>query len=133
MNYKQIEIGRKLRGLKFNMAAIDVYFQKINFVELNASTIYATFYAGLVGNCIIKNEEIDFSFETVCDWVDDLFNEGKRTLIEEVCAMMAETDSYKTRLNIIKEKVDDLNEETKKKKKLSLKRNLKSTSSHLVD
>jgi len=119
MNYAQIHIGGRDRGLKFNQGAVDVYFQKLNYSELGASAIYATFYAGLIGNCIVKGEQADFDFEQVCEWVDELYEQGKKEEIERVCAVFADANSYKQRLAEITDRIrtmgaTDSDEEKKK-------------------
>lgn len=116
MSYKQIEIGPERevvkgesltskRGLKYNQLAVEIYSKKTDWVNhTDASEVYATFYAGLMGNCAAKEEEPDFTFEDVCDWVDDVsvevkkevmktFNESKKfkEWIDRVTARLAET------------------------------------------
>jgi hypothetical protein len=70
MSYVQIEIGGKLRGLKFNSIARHEYLAitegKKNPIIHSSGLIYA----GLYGNCIVKREEPDFTFEDVCEWCD---------------------------------------------------------------
>jgi len=71
MSYTQIEILGKTRGVKFNMYAIEVLGKHLNG-DSAAAFSYAAVYAGLCGNCYVKREEPDFSFEQVCDAVDEL-------------------------------------------------------------
>ncbi len=72
MSYIQIEIGGKLRGLKFNQYAHIIIQEKIDPVHPSASVNSALIYGGLKGNCYVKGEEPDFTFADVCDWVEDL-------------------------------------------------------------
>ncbi len=53
------------RGLKFNQISLEVFTKNINAEALESSAVYATFYAGLIGNTVAKREEQDFSFEDV--------------------------------------------------------------------
>lgn len=80
MSYIQIEIGGKLRGLKFNQGALIVMQEKSD-PGTTAFTGYALTYAGLKANCyvkeiefidIVEGKEIPITFEMVCDWVDEL-------------------------------------------------------------
>ncbi len=90
MSYVQIEIGGKLRGLKFNKMAQLYIEQNINPGNV-ISGAYALVYAGLIANCYVKKEEPDFTFEDACDWADQLSDE---TLLK-VQAAYQETDAYK--------------------------------------
>lgn len=116
-NYIQIEIGGKLRGLKFNQLSLEAYTKSVNYEQANSSSIYATFYAGLVGNCYVKREEPDFTFEDVTDWVDALYAEGKKEEIEKVCNVWAETNVYKEWLKEFQERIASILEPEKKSKK----------------
>ena len=60
MSYIQINIGGKDRPLKFNQMAVEVYAKNLNLEAIESSSIYATFFAGLVGGCYAKQEETDF-------------------------------------------------------------------------
>jgi hypothetical protein len=115
-NYIQIEIGGKLRGLKFNQLALEVYNKNIDFERPMASAIYATFYAGLLGNCYVKREEPDFTFEQVTDWVDEIFSE-KKDEIEKVCKVWEDTNVYKDWLKEWQDTLSVLLEPDKKVKK----------------
>lgn len=115
-NYIQIEIGGKLRGLKFNQLSLEVYNKAIDYERPMASAIYGTFYAGLVGNCYAKKEEQDFTFEEVTDWVDELLSKNKKD-IESVCKIWEETHVYKEWLKEWNKTIDSLLEPDKKPKK----------------
>lgn len=110
-NYIQVKnFGGADRGLKFNNGAMDVYFQRINYVEVGASAIYAAFYAGLIGNDIAKGVQSDYTPEQVSEWVDELYEQNREQEIEAVCNMLAETNVYKKRLEDLKEKIRALQE-----------------------
>ena len=72
MTYTQIEIGGKLRGLKFNQMTVVTMTQYLAFDNVPASYPYALVYAALYANCYVKREEVDFTFEQVCEWVDEI-------------------------------------------------------------
>lgn len=116
MNYIELNLGGQLRGLKFNNAAVDTYWQRVHLTEIAASTVYATIYAGLIGNDIANGQQSTFTFKDVSEWVDELYNEDE-SKIKEACDLFAETDSYKKRLEKIKDKVRALREEGEVKKK----------------
>lgn len=115
MNYIQIEIGGKPRGLKFNQLSLETYAKNVG---TNVSTaIYATFYAGLVGNCYVKQEEVDFTLEDVTDWVDELYEQGRKKEIEKVCELWAGTYIYREWLKEFQDKLRAILEPEKKSKK----------------
>ena len=91
MSYIQIELGGKLQGLKFNQLSIEIFTANINYEAIDTSSIYAIFFAGITGNYYAKRKEVDFTFENVCDWVDEV----DKDIIVKVCDMFAETNAYK--------------------------------------
>lgn len=92
MSYLQIEIGGKQRGLKFNQLAIEIMSQ-YNDTGTNTGFLYAMIYGGLRGNTYVKREEPDYTFENVCDWVDEL--KDKENVIVEVTNKLQETKIWK--------------------------------------
>jgi hypothetical protein len=72
MNYKQMKIGGKPRGLKFNQMTVVTMTQYLDFNNSAATYPYALVYAALYANCYVKREEVDFDFEKVCEWVEEL-------------------------------------------------------------
>lgn len=70
MSYVQVEIGGKLRGLKFNQMADVEYLVKVGKNTNPVASTYAMVWAGLISNCYAKAEEVDFTFEQVCDWCE---------------------------------------------------------------
>jgi hypothetical protein len=125
--YLQIEVGGTLRGIKFNMAAIDVFWGKVNLsgdVEFTSTTIYAAFYAGLVGNCAAKGVTQDFTMEEVSEWVDDLYTkDGGKEDITKVCDALSESTQFKNRIIEINTRLKNEEEDkgVKKKKVSSMK------------
>jgi hypothetical protein len=93
MSYLQIEIGGKKRGLKFNQLAIEL-ISKHNDNATQSAFLYAMIYGGLMGSTYVKQEEADYTFEEVCDWVDAL--ENKAEVITTVTNAMTETQIWKT-------------------------------------
>jgi hypothetical protein len=91
MSYCKINIGGKERGLKFNQMAIMIYARKVDNEDQLATAGYALIYAGLKANAYTKGEECDFTFEQVCDWVDELDNES----LQLVTDTFKETQRYK--------------------------------------
>lgn len=92
MSYIQIEIGGKQRGLKFNQLAIEV-IAKYNKSETQTAFIYAMIYGGLMGNSYVKQEEPDYTFEQVCDWIDAMQN--KNDVIANITTVMTDTQIWK--------------------------------------
>jgi len=93
MSYIKLTIGGKERGLKFNQLAIMEMKGKMT-LNIEATVGYALIWGGLVACCYVKQEEIDFTFEEVCDWVD-VMSEGE---IEKALAVLNETEIYKKTL-----------------------------------
>lgn len=91
MSYIQIEIGGKLRGLKFNQMAITIMAQEIDHKYYAATYYYAMCFGGLCANVYAKGEERDFTYEDVQDWVEKV---SKDTL-EKVRAVLENTEKYK--------------------------------------
>lgn len=105
------DFGGKDRGLKFNQMAMEVFCKHIDMNAITASSAYATFYGGLIGNCYAKKEEVDFTFEQVVDWVDALYDRNRKEDIEAVDKCFSETQAYKrllTELEDQKKKMENL-------------------------
>lgn len=74
--YIQADILGKVRGLKFGMLAAQQIFTQANRLnkslgaEVDAALVPVVIYWGLFNNCYVKQEDPDFTFEQVCDWVD---------------------------------------------------------------
>jgi hypothetical protein len=92
MSYTTIELGGKTRGLKFNQLAIELIGQ-YNDSSTTTGFLYAMVYAGLKGNAYVKREELDATFEQVCDWVDEMPN--KDTVVGDTTKVLAETQIWK--------------------------------------
>ncbi|MBA3675408.1 MAG: hypothetical protein H0W75_10735, partial [Chitinophagaceae bacterium] len=103
--YYELELGGKKRGLKFNQISLEVFTKNINAEALESSAVYATFFAGLIGNCVAKREDQDFSYADVMEWVDKLYEEGKTDEIKKVCDLWAETHTWKDWLTQFQDKL----------------------------
>lgn len=112
MSYIQITLGGEKKGLKFNQLALEVIAGLTDFTS-NTSTVYATIYGGLRGNSYVKQQEVDYTFEQVCDWVDEA-NEDE---LKAACDMLAETTVWKKALE---KAAQTLSAEAAKKKKKSI-------------
>ena len=109
MSYIQMELGGKPRGLKFNQMSVVTMTKYLDFDNVPATYGYALIYAGLVSSCYVKREEPDFTFEQVCDWVDEVS-------VDEVIKardVFEATQSFKS----LTDSVSEITEQTKKKLK----------------
>ena len=116
MSYIQIDIGGKLRGLKFNNASMVVLSQKVDYNNYAATALYALVYAGLYTNEYIKNggDVPDMPpFSEVCDWVDDL----NKDAINRINETFQSTQAYKSLIPS-----EEKEEMTKKKPKQHIKK-----------
>lgn len=107
MSYLQLELGGKLRGLKFNQLAIEI-ISTHNDTNTQSAFMYAMIYGGLMGNSYVKREEPDYTFEDVCDWVDVM--ENKAEAIAKVTEVLTSTQVWK---NLVKAG-EEITEEKKK-------------------
>ncbi len=82
MNYIQIKIGGKLRGLKFNQFTDVEYQVKLGKQTNPVAHTYSMVWAALVSNCIVKCEEVDFTFEDVCDWCEKVSESDFKLILE---------------------------------------------------
>lgn len=111
MSYTSIEIGGKTRGLKFNQLAIELINQ-YNDSQTASGFVYAMIYGGLRGNSYVKREEPDYTFENVCDWVDQMKDKAK--VIEDVSKAMTETELWKELISNTSDKTEGEKESKKK-------------------
>ena len=74
MSYLQIEIKGKKYGLKFTNLSAEEFNKKSSKDgnDMSVKNIYAIYWAGLLTNAYRKDEELDLSFEDVCDYADTL-------------------------------------------------------------
>lgn len=122
MNYIQIEIGGKVRGWKVNQMTIEIWSKRTSFESENASSTYAAVYAGLVSNCYVKGEEPDFTFENVCDWVEDLNTPNGLKVLEMIKKTFEESEAYIRVIEKLNEQLKATGETGKVKKKAAPKK-----------
>ena len=75
--YINIKLGDKNRGIKFgNRALLDVMAKhQINGeagLKFSFDLLVSLVYFGLVNNCMVSKQNVDFTEEEVNQWVDDL-------------------------------------------------------------
>jgi hypothetical protein len=91
-NYIQVELGGKLRGLKFNMGTLRILGEltetdplKLTTDASEVKTLYGYLknivYASLQSNCLNKKEVVDFSEQDVQSWVDELEYSDSLTIL----------------------------------------------------
>ena len=102
--YMNAEILGKNRGIKFGVLAIQKIALSVGdqFNASDVTVLYEMLYWGLYNNCYVKKETPDFTFENVCDWVDQNINDVSFFESLATCFKSA---------NIIK---DNINESEKK-------------------
>ena len=88
--YCQLELGGKLRGLKFNLHALQT-LEKIFPKEKDIDTmafLTQLIYVGLCGNRFVKTmgtEPVcEETFEEISDWVDEKVLNGQKDFIKVV-------------------------------------------------
>lgn len=113
MSYIEIEIGGKLRGLKFNQGALIMFQGKVDKDNYVGTAGYGLVWAGLKSNAYVKGEEFTESFETVCDWVDLLSPETLTSIMNS----FKETQSFKK----VDEEPDKKKSQLKNTKRSALK------------
>lgn len=91
-NYIQLEVGGKLRGLKFNMATLE-YIEEITGQDpLTFKAASSSFkdvreyaqtllHAGLLSNCDSKGETPDFTADDVKKWFRELDDDDVKLII----------------------------------------------------
>lgn len=73
--YVNIELGGKKRGIKFgNRALLDIMskHQVTGDIKFSFDLVVDLIFFGLVNNCMIKKENVDFNEEDVAAWADDM-------------------------------------------------------------
>lgn len=125
--YTQIELGGKLRGFKWGNYAMQLYVKKSKAKDveelgglMESESSPLIMYCGLMMNCFRKDEEPDFTWTDVCDWIDELPMEESvsifKTLDETIQSAQIIKDS-KTLTDKKKENLPLNNGRNQKKKK----------------
>jgi len=92
----QIEFLGRLRGMKFNQAALVEMQLKNGKNTTNAVQYsYAIIWGGLIGNCIVKEEEPDFTYEQVCDAADKIDPETLQKIADCFKSVLPPTEDKK--------------------------------------
>jgi hypothetical protein len=94
MNYIKVNLGGQERGLKFNNYGIEKLSEKMAGNSAIAFT-YAMFWGGLIGNSFAKEQDVDYTFSDVIDWVDAIPKDDKAAVIESVTKVLTESQNYK--------------------------------------
>jgi hypothetical protein len=112
IGYIQAEILGKVRGLKFGTLAAENITLKL--VELGMETgnyssamIAEVIYWGLYNNSYVKREVMDFTFEQVCEWVDDNWRSNKE-LIRKITDVYQDSKYTKEYVEEVKVSMDDV-------------------------
>lgn len=124
MSYIQIEIGGELRGWKVNQMTIELWSKMINEDAFNSSSNYGAVYAGLIANCEAKRIDPDFTYEQVCDWVDELnLTEKGLAVLDKIKEQFEASQYYIKLVEKIEAELASVKQELKQKpKKKAVKR-----------
>lgn len=90
-NYIQIKRKGVSVGLKFNQLAYITFYEKVDQNNYLGTFHYAAVYGALQGNAYAKEQEFKESFESVCDWVDEMSKEDK----DQITKVFSETAYFK--------------------------------------
>lgn len=113
MSYIKVSLGGQERGLKFNNFGIEKLSEKMAGNSALAFT-YAMFWGGLQGNSYAKEQDVDYTFENVIDWVDAIPKGEKAKVIESVTNVLTEAQNYKDLIAAGTEPAANESEEEKK-------------------
>ena len=120
--YIQADILGKPRGLKFGtLAAEQITMDLVSLgvaIQGNYSSamISSIIYWGLFNNTFVKRQELDVTFEDVCNWMDDHWNDKEIVpLITDIVKCYEESRQSKLVLKNLSDSVEDI-----KKKNLTL-------------
>lgn len=91
MSYCKVNLGGKDRGIKFNNLALLIMSEKTDKDFPDQTAAYAMVYGGLRGNSYAKQEEPDYTFEDVIDWVDKMTTDEANV----IAAAFQQSEAYK--------------------------------------
>jgi hypothetical protein len=107
-------IGRD-RGWKVNMMTVELWSKQLDDAAFQSSSLYGAVYAGLIANCKVKQEEPDFTFEQVCEVVDEMnLTEAGQLTLDEIRVKFEESQYYIVLVKKLQDKVEEI-ENVKKK------------------
>ena len=115
--YAELTILGRKRGLKFGTLAFERLGGALDAIEKSGEYYTTAFtadlvYAGLINNCYRKQEEPDFTYEQVFDFVDDNISDPE--IVKELSEVINAFESSKPLQDAI-EAVNKMAEESKKK------------------
>lgn len=108
--YIQADILGKTRGLKFGSLAAENILPELAQLGVitggnySSAMLSVVIYWGLYNNCFVKRQEMDFTFEQVCDWVDENWtNEAVHPMIQDIVKAWEDSTSTKKVLDLVKD------------------------------
>jgi hypothetical protein len=111
--YIQIDLGGKLRSLKFNMHAIEIISERGTTTE--HGNLAAFIYGGLCGNSFAKSNGTspicEESFEVVLDWAEDILVNKNEDLKIQIVTAFNESKPMKA----MREQGEEAKKKTRKK------------------
>lgn len=117
--YTQANILGKDRGLKFGaLAAENITMELISLGvatggNYSSAMISVIIYWGLFNNCFVKRQEPDFSFEDVCDWVDENWrNKEMEAVVTSIVECYEGSKQNKMVLDSLKDKIQEVKKKT---------------------
>jgi hypothetical protein len=117
--YIQANILDKDRGLKFGTLAAEQITMEL--VSLGVATgghysnsmIAVVIYWGLYNNSFVKRQELDVTFEQVCDWVDEnWYNKELEQTFTDIVKCYEESKQSKLVIEKLKENVEEVKKKT---------------------
>lgn len=111
----------KDRGWKVNMMTVELWSKQLDDAAFQSSSLYGAVYAGLIANCKVKQEEPDFTFEQVCDLVDEMnLTESGRLTLDEIRVKFEQSQYYIVLVKKLQDKVEEIENENVKKKETEM-------------
>jgi len=84
--YIQVALGGVKRGIKFgNRALLDVMAKHNNFAGgfvFSFDLLVDLVYFGMVNNCMVAKQNVDFDIDEVTQWVDDMDMDKLKEIFE---------------------------------------------------
>jgi hypothetical protein len=102
--FMSIELGGKLRSIRFGMLAYEHLLTTVAKEDGKVKSTAKVIYAGLLNAAEVSDSPIDFTFNEVYGWIDELMcsPEGNKTILSiEKC--FEESNMYQ---NILKPQVE---------------------------
>jgi hypothetical protein len=113
--YIQQDILGRQRGLKFGSLAAENILPELAALGVATGSDYSSamiaivVYWGLFNNAFAKRQELDVTFEQVCDWVDEIWTDtSKQEAVQAIVKAWEESTTTKTLLEKVSEKKTEL-------------------------